>query len=244
MSRPKSYTVAGQHFATQAALESAVRVALAGHPMNAPFYDAFLAAVINELNDQVRAAGQVATGRFEHLDVFEQERRGLEGDLYYRNVLLALFEPSGRWLPVSVYPWRRRQRSHHRDIEEALRRILADYLPEPWDRERCAVPNCPVRGGVVFTHTAPTWKEIADGCLSLVTPDELESRFGYNRYDPERCELYRLIPAAHPAIRHLIVSHSAAKWKWLCAEHHRAAVMGCVAEQGPMKLLARRRVAR
>lgn len=225
MAKSKSYTIAGHTFSTQRALEETVRVHLDFHPLDEPFIDAFLAAVINDLDERIQSSGQLACGAFQRLSVERQEECGMEprpGPL-----LLAQFEPSGRWLPVSAYPWRRRPRDHTPEVALALKTLLTFYMGDEssYHHERC--DECGLRGpgnGLVWQPISPTWDELSQACLALMTPEEIAGRWGFNRFDPKRDDLARLLPAAHPAIRYLLVTGLSARWAWVCSTHAAAAV--------------------
>lgn len=228
MSR-KRYEVAGRIFERQGDLEAAVKEHLNSHPLNTEFEDSFLAAVINEHHDGVRAAGQQVTGRFQYLDFSEQERRGLVTAKLFRGgkIVLGFFVPLNAWRDVTVYPWRGAG-NPKRDIKDALRSKIARSLPHPqWD-DRCARQPCPGRGGdLEYQHLVPTFDEVAEECLALMSEQEIVTRFGYSKFVPGREELRDLIPDTHPAIVRLVERHQMNIWEWLCAYHHRG-----VARQG------------
>lgn len=241
MSRRIEYQVNGRLYPTQVALEAEIRDTLGAQNLDEPFTSAFLAAVLNTLDERIRASGQQATGAFERLSIEEQERRGLEprpGPL-----LMAEFEPSGKWLPCSAFPWRRRPRDYRDEIKEALRELLALYLPRPGPSTRCA--EC-----FSVRDLQPWWDEgvrerIAEECLDLMTPEEVAGRFGFNRFSIERDNLAMLLPAAHPAVRHLLQSH--AKYEWRCRLHAQALPVSV--EPAPIRFsvpsqMARQRVQR
>lgn len=234
MGRSKSYTVAGQHFSKQGDLEAAVKAHLNSHPLNTRFHDAFLAAVINELHPDVRAAGQRTTGEFEYLDFNEQLRRGMDSAYRYRGgkVVITYFEPLGDWRDVTVYPWRG-QGNHRRDVKAALREKIAPYLPKPQAWDKCADPGCQATGAdLEYQHVTPTFDELAEQCLGLMTEAEIAGRFGYSKFVDGRDELAHCIPTNHRAFRHLLAAHQGNAWQWLCAYHHR----NVAAAAGPSQL--------
>lgn len=234
MGRTKQYDVAGQHFSRQVDLEAAVKAHLNSHPLNTRFRDNFLAAVINELHPDVRAAGQHSTGEFEYLDWGEQLHRGMDSAFRYRGgkVVVTLFEPLGDWRDVTVYPWRG-QGNHRRDVKTALREKIAPYLPKPQKWDRCAALGCQATGAdLEYQHTEPVFDTLAEECLALMSDDEITARFGYSKFVLGRDELAHCIPANHPAFRHLLAAHQANRWQWLCAFHHR----GVAAAEGPAQL--------
>ncbi len=222
MSRSKAYTVAGQAFRTQADLNAAVHAALYSHGCNVEFTDPFLQAVINEHHADLRAAGQHSTGRFEFLDWGEQVRRGLDSAERYRGgkLLRGWIEPYGGWMPVTAYPWKRGDPAHH--IKKALREKAAAFLPHPTPADRCAREGCTATGfALEYEHVRPTFAEIADECLVLMTRAEIETKFAYNKFRAGYTELVHCIPDDHPAVEHLRARHRDNRWEWLCAGHHR-----------------------
>jgi hypothetical protein len=223
MARGKSYTIAGVVYPRQADLEAAVKAALNSHPFNFPFEDAFLAAVINAEHQEVREAGQRATGRFEYLDFGEQLRRGMDTAERYRggNKVMGWFEPLGDWRDVTVYPWRGRG-NHRGDVKRALREISTEFLPHPMLTDFCVHPGCGSQGArLEYHHVAPEFDEMAERAMALMTPEEIEARFGYRKFEPGQDELSRLIPRDHPAVQCLVDAHESNIWEWLCAKHHR-----------------------
>jgi len=223
MGRGKSYTIAGVTYPKQADLEAAVKLALNSHPMNMPFEDAFLAAVINAEHHEVREAGQRATGRFEYLDFGEQLRRGMDTAERYRggSKVMGYFEPLGDWRDVTVYPWRGRG-NHRGDLKRALREISTEFLPHPMLTDFCHWSGCGESGArLEYHHVDPTFDAIAEEAMALMTPEEIEGRFGYRKFEAGKDEISRLIPRDHPAILHLIEAHVGSVFEWLCAKHHR-----------------------
>ena len=204
-----------------------MKAALNCHPRNVPFVDPFLAAVINAEHDEVRAAGQRATGAFDTLDYRGQLRRGMDTAERYRGggVVIGFFQPLGEWRDVTVYPWRGRG-NFRGDVKRALREIAAVYQPHPQAWDRCARAGCAVTGaGLEYHHVAPEFDCIAEECLARMTDAQIEERFGYSKFVPGRDELSRLIPRDHPAVVHLEEAHRANQWEWLCKAHHRN--VGC-----------------
>jgi hypothetical protein len=217
----KPYTVAGRHFPRQGDLDAAIKAALNQHPRNVEFTDEFLAAVINELHPDVLAAGQKVE-RFQYLTWDEQLRRNMPTAGGYRGggIVLGWFEPLGRWEDVTVYP--HRQASRDSDLRQALRIKINPYLPRPTLRDHCDIPTCPVTGyGLEYEHANPTFKQIVDACLALMTEEERATRFGYNKFDPARRTIEDCIPDTHPAVRLLFEGHTNNQWMWLCKFHHR-----------------------
>lgn len=233
MGRGKSYVVAGLHFSRQGDLDAAVKAHLNRHPLNKPFRDDFLAAVINELHPDVIAAGQQSTGEFEYLDYSEQVRRGMTSALRFRGgkVVITRFEPLGEWRDVTVYPWRRSD-DPRQDIKRALREKLAPYLPKPQRTDRCARAGCAASGAELeYEYIAPTFDTMADACLVFVSADELATKFGYSKFRRGCDELAYCIPLAHPAFQELLALHRSNQWEWLCAYHHRNVGAGDIPSQ-------------
>jgi hypothetical protein len=223
MRQCKRYVINGQVFETQRALELAVRARLNSHPLNEEFHDEFLAAVINELHANVRAAGQRATGRFQYLDWLEQYRRGMESARRHRGgkLMMGFFHPLGEWRDVSVYPWKAESNSRTA-IKKALREKINQHLPRPSQSDRCTRQPCSARGfDLEYEHVRPTFNEIAEECLLLMSDEEIATRFGYSKFSPGLGELCDLLDDEHPAVRRLYELHSVNEWEWLCAHHHR-----------------------
>lgn len=223
MGRSKPYTVAGRAFRSQADLEACVKRHLHRHPLDTPFEDEFLAAVVNELHPSVVGSGQQSTGRFQFLGHAEQVRRGMDTAARFRGgpLLMAWFEPLGAWRPATVYPWRRGD-DPAQAVKRALRQKSATLIPSPTPSDRCARDGCTATGfALEYEHVAPTFAEIADECLILMTPAEIASLFGYSKFTPGRDELVNCIPDDHPSIVHLRWRHQGNRWEWLCALHHR-----------------------
>jgi hypothetical protein len=119
MSR-KPYTLAGLHFATQAALEQEIRERLNAQPLNALFWDRLLAEVLNTLHEGIRASKHFATGWFLRLDYEEQVARGMASALRGEApVLVAEFFPGGLRCEVTAFPWRK-NRHRYPDVCEVL----------------------------------------------------------------------------------------------------------------------------
>lgn len=218
----KQYTVAGRVFPTQTALEDEVKRALNSHPLNTVFGDTFLREVINTLHPSVLEAGQHCTGVFEYIDFVEQRKRGHDTAERFRGgkILLCWFEPLGDWRDVTVYPWRKS--SPKNEIKKALREKIALQLPHPSDYDFCSHEGCGARGSQVeYEHVSPTFDEIATECLTLMSEDEINSKFGYSKFIPGRDHLVHCIPDDHPAVQRLVELHQSNKWEWLCSWHHR-----------------------
>lgn len=220
--RAKAYRLGDMEFKRQRDLEEEVKRHLNAQPLNREFHDDFLALVVNELHDEVKAAGQRSTGRFIYLDFEEQVRRGMPTAARFRGgkLLMTYFEPLGDWRDVTVYPWRKPDPK--REIKAALREIIAPYLPRPTVKDACAVSGCGARGfDLEYEHVDPTFDAIAEACLSLMSEEEIRTRFGYNKFAPGALTVADFIPRDHPAVRCLVEAHGRNKWVWLCKRHHR-----------------------
>lgn len=224
VTRAKPYTiVVSYNFPTQTALEREIKRHLDALPLNERCEDLFLASVINSYHPGVIAAGQRSTGEFEYLDWAEQARRGLDSADRYRGgkLLTTRFLPLDDWRDVTAYPWRAAANGVS-DIKRALREKIAPILAKPGPDCRCAVEGCTADWrDLEYQHAEPTFNQIANECIALMAPEEIESRFGYSKFIPGRDELAHCIPSDHPSILHLIDRHTMNTWEWLCAFHHR-----------------------
>ena len=219
----KQYTVGGRVFAKQADLDAEVKRCLNAHPFNVVFHDDFLAAVVNELHPDVIAAGQHTKGEFEYIDYMEQMRRDYDTADRYRGgkLLLTRFYPLDEWRDVTVYPWRKAEKPE-KNLKVALREKIAPHLPKPQQWSQCAVIGCKARGrGLEYQHVSPTFDDIANDCLALMSKEEISAQFGYNKFVPGRDHLVYCIPDDHPATHRLFDLHADNQWEWLCAFHHR-----------------------
>lgn len=221
MARGKAYTVAGREFERQGDLDAEVKAHLNSHPLNTEFEDAFLAAVVNEHHPKVIAAGQHVV-RFQYLDFGEQLRRGMDSAKRHRGgkLVMGYFEPLGDWRDVTVYPWR--IGSPRGDIKAALREKIARFLPRPVASDRCERNGCTARGAnLEYQHIKPTFDEIAEQCLALMSDEEISTKFGYSKFESGKDDTCDLIPDDHPAVQLLLKLHVFNDWEWLCAYHHR-----------------------
>lgn len=223
--------IAGREFKYRKDLEEAIHAELWRLVRNKPVRSDFLAAVINALHEGVRSAGQRATGAFEILDAREQRRRGMDTvgrfhlGLDNPNGILvtAWFQPLKAWRPCSVYPWRKSLRPEI-EIKRALREKIGMILPRPNGTDSCARGYLgPCEGVLEYEHRSPTFDQIAQQCIALIAPAELQSLFGYNKFVPGREDLVHCIPDDHPAIRLLRQLHTGNDWVYLCSYHHRGA---------------------
>ncbi len=223
MSQGKRYEVAGLVFPTQSSLEAEIHRRLFSQPLNQEFEDQFMATVINTYHQEVIAAGQHTTGLFRFLDFREQTRRGLDSATRHRGgkLLMSFFDPLGDWRDCTAYPWRG-QRNPRRDIKNALREKINEYLPRPKSTDRCARQPCTATGSALeYQHIDPTFNEIAEACMELMTEAEIETRFGYSKFKTGFGDVCDLLPPLHPAVKRLIDLHIFNDWEWLCAYHHR-----------------------
>lgn len=223
MSQGKRYEVAGLVFPTQSSLETEIKRRLNSHPINREFEDQFMAAVVNAYHPEVIAAGQRTTGLFQYLDFGEQVRRNLDSATRHRGgkLLMSFFDPLSDWRDCTVYPWRG-QGNHRRDIKNALREKINQFLPHPKLTDRCARQPCDATGAQLeYQHIEPTFNEIAEACMELMTEQEIETRFGYSKFKAGFGDVCNLLPPLHPAVKRLLDLHIFNEWEWLCAYHHR-----------------------
>lgn len=224
MGRAKPYDLAGVHFESQTALEKAVKEYLRNTaPKDHVFKSRFLRDIVNTLHPGVIAAGQRSTGEFEFLTHHEQVRRNLPFADMYRGgpVMTTFFEPLHDWRDVTVYPWRKHTASPRTEIAGALRIKIAANLPVPSQSDRCAIPGCFVTGfGLRYHHIRPSFAEIVDECLELMTEEEISTMFGYSKFLPGINCVADCIPDDHPAVIHLYEAHDGNEWAWLCDRHH------------------------
>ncbi len=220
----KQYDLAGVHFESQSALERAVKEYLRDTaPKDRVFKSRFLRDIVNTLHPAVIAESQRSTGEFEFLTYYEQVRRNLPyADLYRGGpVMITFFEPLHDWRDVTVYPWRKRTKNPRTEIAEALRAKIAATLPVPTPKDRCATPGCSVTGfGLRYHHVEPSFAQIAEECLEMMTEEEIRTLFGYGKFLPGIYCVADCIPDDHPAVVHLFQAHEHNEWIWLCDRHH------------------------
>lgn len=222
MGRAKPLTIAGVEYPRQMDADKAVKAALNSHSTDVPFFDSFLAAVINEHHDEVRRAGQRATGNFMYLTprgmaMFDPDR---VAELRGGKVVMALFTPCDRWEDVTVYPWRKG--NTRSKIASDLREKIARHLPHPSARDTCSCATCSADWRTLeYDHVTPTFAEMVDEVIKLMTEEEVESRFGYSKFTPGKQTASRLIPDDHPAFVRLLRLHDTNEWRWVCPLHHR-----------------------
>lgn len=218
----KPYTIDGIYFPTQSALEREVKERLKLKPRNRVFRDSLFRAVVNELHPDVVRVGEQSTGEFEVLTCAEQMRRRLQTAMQYRGGVLVMthFARCNRWLDVTLYPWRRG--SHRGDIVDALRNKVNSLLPKPGPEDRCVIWGCDADWHTLeYHHLEPTFKAIVEGAMAYVSDEEIETRFGYDKFKPGTFSIADFIPDDHPAVLYLVEQHKRNTWQWLCATHHR-----------------------
>lgn len=219
--RARPYEFAGHRFSSQQILDKVVTLTQQTHRLDEEFQDPILLAVINNLHPDVIKTRQQAT-KIRILSYSKQVELGLPtADMYRGGVLVtAWFEPSRMWRPVTLRPWRttgKRQR-----VKQALRAILSPWLPKPTALDKCAVPGCGARGfDLEYHHLSPTFAEIANDCLELVSDQEIDSLFGYSKFGQDGSSLAECIPRNHAATTLLFDKHQNNQWCWLCKFHHR-----------------------
>lgn len=190
-------------------------------PLDAIVLEPFLAAVINEHHAAVRAAGQRSSGHFQYLtqDTMSLEFPRLAERWRGGKALFCYLTPMNHWRPVTVYPWRKVTPATH--AKQILRAKIAPYMPRRDGSQSCAVSGCGERWGLECDHLTPTFDEIAEECIKLITPDELASSWRRRQYSFEDIDPVDSIPNSHPAIQRLFELHGSAQLQWLCPEHHR-----------------------
>ena len=216
----KTYDLAGQYFTTQKALEATVKEIIRGLQMDTVFKNDLLREIVNTLHQDVKDSGQRSTGEFEFVSWQEQEARGLAYSKMFRGgpVMMTRFEPLGEWRDVTVYPWRRQKPKAA--ISAALRVKATSVLPFPPPDARCSYPGCSANYHLHYHHVAPTFEQILEECLPLVSTEEMESLFGYSKFAPGVFDVSDCIPNDHPAVLRLIELHKTNEWAWLCEYHH------------------------
>ena len=218
----KQYTVNGKLYRTQSELENTIKKELNSYPLNIEFYSEFLASVINEHHHEVIEEQQRSSGRFLYLDYMEQVRRGMDTASRWRGgkLLMTFFEPLGEWRDVTVYPWRRT--TNENEIKRALREKIAPHIPRPGEGDKYSHPECSAKGSLLeYEHASPTFDEIANECIKLMSKEEIDARFGYKKFAPNTVTNSDFIPDDHPAVKRLIELHQTNSWVWLCKYHHR-----------------------
>ena len=187
------------------------------HGHDVVFTDPFIAEVINTMHPDVVRRGYTAVWFRETSWVHQPQR--VRDQLQGCTCFMAYFTPIHRWQDVTTYPWRRG--SPTVELKTALRTkwgMLA--RPQGHPDDACVV--CGVRTGLEYDHVDPTFDEITVECLALMTADEKDTLFGYDKFQPETISVADFIPDTHPAVLHLLACHRSNVWQWLCRDHHRA----------------------
>ena len=228
----KTYDLAGQYFTTQKALEATVKEIIRSLQMDTVFRNDLLREIVNTLHPEVMQSGQQSDGRFEYLSWREQVRRKLPYAEMYRGgpVMTSFFVPLGDWRDVTVYPWRKNIYEPRTQLVAALRVKAAPMQPRPTLSDKCAYPGCRANGYALhYHHLAPTFAEMVDECMALISNKEQSTLFGYSKFAPGILEVSDCIPDNHPAIARLKKLHESNSWIWLCHQHHDQAHNGGVA---------------
>jgi len=222
MGQAIQYDLAGKHFNSQAALERAVKEYLRQAPRNTEFKSRFLRDIVNTLHPDVLRSPYRSTGDFRILTWEEQCRRGLPTAEQWRGGILVetFFRGLDRWQDVTVYPWK------HPSIEQqfiqALRAKANAFIPSPGLFDRCAEPGCSASGfDLEYHHISPPFNEMVQEALRLISAEERENRFGYDKFAEGTCSLADFIPDDHPAVLLLAQLHRGNSWVWLCPKHHK-----------------------
>jgi hypothetical protein len=212
------YVVAGQTFSSRAQLEAEISRRRDRYALDVPFADDLIGEVVNTLHPEVVASPQMAV-RF--------RKRSMAALPWWVQAQIpaawrfeALFVPLGRWQDVTAYPWRHRG-SAIGELKTALRAIFREHC-RPKISEACAVDGCGRAERLEFDHIEPSFDEIASECITLMTAEEIATKFDYDQFDPDRMTVAAFIPVDHPAVVHMIATHRVGRFQWLCAEHHRA----------------------
>jgi len=218
----KTYYLNLTHFASQVALEREVKTRLKEKPRDRIFTDDLFREIVNKLHPDVMASRETSSGEFEILSWGEQERRGMQTSLDYRGgeVVMTHFLRLNRWLDVTLYPWKRP--SSRQQVINGLRAKIARVLPHPCYTDRCAEPGCKESWKhLEYHHVKPTFKELVDAAMQFVTEQEIDQRFGYNKFTPDTYSVADFIPSDHPALMYLYFQHRKNQWEWRCPLHHR-----------------------
>jgi len=212
----RPYVVGDEVFATLQALSEAVALRRLAHDHDVEYYDAFLAEVVNELHPDVLARGYTATAFCERSWLYQSDRARAQcqGGTCFE----AFFRELGRWQDVTTYPWRRP--SPAQEIKQALRTKFATLIrPAAHPHDACA--ECGATTFLEYDHLDPTFEVIAQECLARMSPHEITTRFGYDKFAADTISVADFLPDGHPAVRHLLARHRDNTWQWLCGAHHR-----------------------
>lgn len=217
----RPYLVGGAVFSSLQALSEAVAARRLAYGHDVEYFDGFLAEVVNELHPDVVARGYTATAFCERTWLYQSDR--VRAQLQGSTCFEGFFREIGRWQDVTTYPWRRP--GPVQEIKAALRTKFAGLIrPAPQPHDACAV--CGARTWLEYDHVAPTFDEIAAECLARVTPQEIATKFGYDKFAPDTLSVADFLPDRHPAVRHLVARHRDNVWQWLCVPHHRIKTVG------------------
>jgi hypothetical protein len=94
--------------------------------------------------------------------------------------------------------------------------------PKPTALDHCAVEACEVSGfALEYHHVAPTCEEMVKKALDLVSRDELETLFGYDKFAEGKHCVADFILDDHAVLECLRELHKDNEWLWLCSFHHR-----------------------
>lgn len=213
------YVVRGESFSSLEKLKKRVQEIRHSYPDNVEYYDPFLAEIVDTMHPSVVRNGYRIT-RFrntpKHLLPPSLQEQLLPS---YPWLMMGLFEPIHQWQDVTLYPWLSKGVSQH--IKEALRKIWEMRLrPAPtWD-DSCA--RCGRVDQLQYDHIVPSFNEIADACLKVVTQEERDTLFGYDKFEAGTMSLadFILRDAARPVLLLLQESHRNNVWQWLCRDCH------------------------
>jgi hypothetical protein len=210
------YSVQGQTFTSQSRLAAEISRRREQHDINVEFEDPVIAEVINSMHPEVRRSPHRAV-RF--------PKRSMDTLAWWIREQCpaswrfeAYFVPLARWQDVTAYPWRKRG-SPITDLKCALRAIFREHC-RPRIAEACGVDGCGRAERLEFDHIEPSFDEIAQECIGLMTAEEIATKFDYDQFDPHRMTLAAFIPRQHPAVVHMIATHRVGRFQWLCREHH------------------------
>ena len=176
---------------------------------------------MNELHPDVVARGYTATAFCERSWRFQSAR--VRAQLQGGTLFEAFFRELGRWQDVTTYPWRRPPIVH--EIKQALRTKFA-ILIRPGARAGDACAVCGATDFLEYDHLEPTFEELAQECLARMSPHEITTRFGYDKFAAQTISLADFLPDRHSAVLHLVARHRDNRWQWLCVPHHREKTAG------------------
>lgn len=217
----RPYVVGGEVFPSLHALASTIAQRRLAHAHDTEYFDPFLAEVVNELHPDVVARGYTATAFCERSWRFQSAR--VRAQLQGGTLFEAFFRELGRWQDVTTYPWRRPPIVH--EIKQALRTKFA-ILIRPGARAGDACAVCGATDFLEYDHLEPTFEELAQECLARMSPHEITTRFGYDKFAAQTISLADFLPDRHSAVLHLVARHRDNRWQWLCVPHHREKTAG------------------